>query len=102
MAGRSIEWEDQGPEGLKRAAQLLSPKGQPLPPQSLSQSSCVLRLLWKPGPQAFLPTQLGLEGRGLSAVTRGCGYAGCVPIPPFGSLCPHGGSENPWGPACGS
>lgn len=64
MAGRSIEWEDQGPEGLKRAAQLLSPKGQTLPPRSLSQSSCMLRLLWKPGPQAFLPTQLPKAGAG--------------------------------------
>ena len=34
MAGRSMEQEDQGPEHLKRAAQLLDPQGSPYSSES--------------------------------------------------------------------
>lgn len=75
MVGRSIEREDQGPEGLKWAAQLLGPEGQPLPPRSLSQSSVCCGCSGNQNPRPSCPPsrpELGLEGRGLSAVSRGC------------------------------
>lgn len=95
MVDRSRKWEDPGPEGLKRAAQLLGPKGQPQCPRSPSWS---FRVPWCCGNQDPKPSclascpKLGLEGRGLSAVSRGRGRAGQAPIPPFDPLGPCGSS----------
>lgn len=93
MVDRSRKWEDPGPEGLKGAAQLLVPKGQPQRPRSLSWS---FHVPWICGNQDAKPScpascpKPGLEGRGLSAVSRGRGLAGQAPIPTFDPRGPRG------------
>lgn len=96
------------PRGPEEGSQCWVPGGSPHPSEPEPESSRLLRLLWKPGPQAFLPTQpptagagkkgaWGGPGLGLSVVSRAA--AGCVPLPPSGPWCPPGAGENPQGPS---